>query len=298
MTTDEALERLGSSTARAAVDVLRMVVSGEVVAGEVSVLASDEHPLRSLVTPAVVADVSYINGVTGGNVFGMGIAGARKLARAMMGSDPDAPLGEGESPDELSELELSAVGEALNQMMAAAAGATGTVMGLDVQLSPPRTRRFATSQELTDAYEPAPHAIGVSISLLGEPCRLVQLVPNAFVVRMTRALDELGSETTPDGAEAAAGDPSSLALALQDVTVDFWAELGRTRMPTGRVTALPSGALIELDRFADDPIDLYVNGTPLGTGRLVVLDGSEWGVRIEQINGMDNEPEQERGGAA
>jgi flagellar motor switch protein FliN/FliY len=49
----------------------------------------------------VATSVSYIDGVTGGNVFVMTLDGARRLAAAMMGmeqpEDPDAP--------ELSELE-------------------------------------------------------------------------------------------------------------------------------------------------------------------------------------------------
>jgi flagellar motor switch protein FliN/FliY len=40
---------------------------------------------------------------------------------------------------------------------------------------------------------------------------------------------------------------------------------------------------VELDRQADEPIDLYVNGRHFATGRLVVVDGSEWAVRIERV---------------
>jgi flagellar motor switch protein FliN/FliY len=46
---------------------------------------------------------------------------------------------------------------------------------------------------------------------------------------------------------------------------------------------LPSGAIVELDRQADDPIDLYVNGTLFATGRLVVVDDTDWAVRIEHV---------------
>ena len=48
-----------------------------------------------------------------------------------------------------------------------------------------------------------------------------------------------------------------------------------------RSSGCPPGAVVELDRQADEPIDLYVNGTLFATGRLVVVDGTDWAVRIE-----------------
>ena len=62
-----------------------------------------------------------------------------------------------------------------------------------------------------------------------------------------------------------------------------WAELGRTRLPSAQIVGLPTGAVVELDKLADDAIDLYVNGTHFATGRLVVVDGTDWAVRIEHV---------------
>jgi flagellar motor switch protein FliN/FliY len=122
----------------------------------------------------------------------------------------------------------------------------------------------------------------------------VQLVPNAFVVRMDRALDELGAETAP---AAAATTPASRhgAPSLAGIPVRVWAELGRASMPTAEVVGLPQGAVVELDRGPDDPIDLFVNGRRFATGRLVVVDG-DWAVRIESVlpsssNSSDTEGE-------
>ena len=66
----------------------------------------------------------------------IGIEGARRLAAAMMGADPNAV----EAGGELSELEFSAVGEAMNQMMSAAAMATSTVLDEEVEIAPPDVR--------------------------------------------------------------------------------------------------------------------------------------------------------------
>ena len=54
-------------------------------------------------------------------------------------------------------------------------------------------------------------------------------------------------------------------------------------MTIRRAVALAPGAVVELDRELEDPIDLYVNGRRFATGRLVTLDGDEWAVRIDTV---------------
>ncbi|HTE60808.1 MAG TPA: FliM/FliN family flagellar motor switch protein [Solirubrobacteraceae bacterium] len=287
MTADDALVKLGQSTSEAICGVLEMFAPGEITPGEVVVVAGDKHPLDGVPVPAVATMVSYVDGVTGGNLFVMTVEGARKLAAAMMGGEP-----EGESA-ELSELELSAVAEAMNQMMASAAGATSEVLGTEVEIGVPETRTFTSADQAIDAYTRTPHATRAAVSVCGEPCRLVQLVPNAFVVRMSGALDELGSELTPHDAGASdarvaerstEGSPS-----LAGISVRVAAELGRARMASAQIVGLPAGAVVELDRQADEPIDLYVNGRRFATGRLMVVDGADWAVRIESILGQQPE---------
>jgi flagellar motor switch protein FliN/FliY len=167
-------------------------------------------------------------------------------------------------------------------MMAAAAGATSAVLGQEIDISTPETRFFATPTEAADAYELTPHATTVGFTLLGEPCRLVQLVPNAFVVRMKEAFDELDAQAAADG-RGRPGDGERISSdAVRAVPVRVWAELGRTRMPVGRAVGLATGAVVELDRAPDDPVDLFVNGRLFGTGRLLLVE-DEWAVRIESV---------------
>jgi flagellar motor switch protein FliN/FliY len=286
MSADNALMRLGESTAEAALGMLEMFAPGKAQVSGVSVVAGDANPLDGLPAPAVATSVSYVDGVTGGNVFILTFDGARKLAAAMMGmeepEDPDAP--------ELSELELSAIAEAANQMMAGAAGATSKVLGTEVEIGPPETKSFETVEEAASAYPRVPHAIRVAFSVCGEPCRLVQLVPNAFVVRMTKAFDELETEVAEGVPAAGQGeDPApERRPSLAGIPVRVWAELGRAQMPSAQLVGLPSGAVVELNRQADESIDLYVNGTRFATGRLMVVDGTDWAVRIETVLSTTN----------
>jgi flagellar motor switch protein FliN/FliY len=281
---DAALLKLGESTAEAAAGLLEMFAPGQVQVTGVSVVPGDSNPLEGLPAPAVATSVSYTEGVTGGNVFVLTLDGARRLAAAMMGmeepEDPDAP--------ELSELELSAIAEAANQMMASAAAATAAVLGTAVEIGPPETKSFATAEEATGVYPHVPHAIRLAFTVCGVPCRLVQLVPNAFVVRMTKALDERETELPLPAVAAAspvgqAGAASASRPSLAGIPVRVWAELGRTHLPSAELVGLPPGAVVELDRQAEDAIDLYVNGTRFATGRLMVVDGTDWAVRIETI---------------
>ena len=219
----------GAVTSEAVCGVLEMFAPGQITPGDVAVAGADRHPLQGIPTPAVVTMVSYVDGVTGGNLFVMTVAGARKLAAAMMGTEPDADGGAAE----LDELELSAVAEAMNQMMASAAGAVSAVLGTEVEIGVPETQTFASAEQAVAAYARTPHATRAAVSVCGEPCRLVQLVPNAFVVRMTRALDELGTEIAASGLRRpppARRAPPSLA----GIPVRVAAELGRARMASGR----------------------------------------------------------------
>jgi flagellar motor switch protein FliN/FliY len=282
MTPEDALVRIGVSTGAAIARALEAYCPNAVETHPPVVIDSEGDPVAGVPLPAVVADVSYVDGVTGGNLFLMPLPAARALAAAMMGADPTAV--DMDPTKELDELELSAAGEVANQMMAAAAAAASAVLGQEVEISVPETRVITTVAEGLVQKEGATSVVSVSIELLGHPCRLVQLVPHAFVVRMTRALDDLdaaedgGSLLT--GPEDGDGVPADM---LGTIGVRVAAELGRVNMTIRRAVSLGPGAVVARARALGDPIDLYVNGRRFGTGRLVTLDGEEWAVTIDTV---------------
>jgi flagellar motor switch/type III secretory pathway protein FliN len=73
------------------------------------------------------------------------------------------------------------------------------------------------------------------------------------------------------------------AGSLLDTTLRVWAEIGRTHMPAATVVGMSEGAILDLDREADEPAELFVNGRHFGTGRLILVDG-EWALRIESLD--------------
>jgi flagellar motor switch protein FliN/FliY len=285
MTPDEALIRIGESTGAAVAGALAAYCPDAVECATPVVVATDANPVAGVPLPAVVADVSYVDGLRGGNLFLMPLPAVRALAAAMMGEDPAAI--DADDNGELSELELSAAGEVANQMMATAAAAMSTVLGQEIEIAAPEVRVVAVAAEALTALDSATSVVSVAIDVLGHPCRLVLLVPHAFVVRMTRALDDLDAEfSTGDEELSAAGAPREDVLnadLLGGVADRVPAELGRVSMTIRRAVNLAPGAVVELDRELEDPIDLYVNGRRFGTGRLVTLDGDEWAVRIDTV---------------
>ena len=79
MAADEALGRLGQSTAEAVLGVLEMFAAGKVSAGEVTAHSNPADAFAGVPVPCVAMDVSYIDGVTGGNVFLITLDGARDI---------------------------------------------------------------------------------------------------------------------------------------------------------------------------------------------------------------------------
>jgi flagellar motor switch protein FliN/FliY len=277
MSNDAPLLRLGGSTAEAIEGLLKTFAPDGIRRGAVNARTSADDAAAGLVLPAVAADVSYVDGVTGGNVFMLPVEGARRLAAAMMGQDPDSV----ETGGELSELELSAVGEAMNQMMSAAAMATSDVLGQEVEIAPPQIRTVATEAEAVELLgaNGSAHILTADVTVLGAPSRLIQLIPNAFVVKMTRALDELTQEYTS----------APLSDSLRGVPVRVWAELGRARMAAGASLGVATGSVVELDREVDEPIDLYVDGMRFATGRLLVAEDGSLQLQVDSVIGLQTD---------
>ncbi|MDP9406841.1 MAG: flagellar motor switch protein FliN [Actinomycetota bacterium] len=75
--------------------------------------------------------------------------------------------------------------------------------------------------------------------------------------------------------------PRDLRL-LADVEVQLAVQLGRVRLPLRELLTLDAGSVVELDRSAESPVDVLVNGTLVARGEVVVIDG-EFGVRITSI---------------
>ena len=69
---------------------------------------------------------------------------------------------------------------------------------------------------------------------------------------------------------------------LYDLQLNVSAELGRTNMSLKKVLDIGLGGIIELNKFAGDPVELYINNKKFAEGEVVVVD-QNFAVRITNL---------------
>ncbi len=80
-------------------------------------------------------------------------------------------------------------------------------------------------------------------------------------------------------------DPKRVSM-LNDVNLKVKIELGRTQMLVEDVLALGEGSVVELDKLAGDPVDVYVNERLIARGEVLVLNDN-FCVRISEVLSRD-----------
>ncbi|MGZ0085255.1 flagellar motor switch phosphatase FliY [Caldibacillus thermoamylovorans] len=339
----DAIGEIGNISFGSSATALSMLLNQkvEITTPNVSVIErskiADEFP-----HPYVAIQVNYTDGFLGTNLLVIKQHDAAVIADLMLGGDGTAVN------DELGEIQLSAVQEAMNQMMGSAATSMSTVFGKRVDISPPTLHLLDLSEGKGLEYLPDEEFfIKVSFRLkIGEliDSNIMQLLPVDFAKELVGLL--LGSPSEPkdveertepaharampaDGPEPAptpanvggaivsqpAGRPGqasaervkeagvrpiqtadfaefdapSLAAAetrnlelLFDVPLQVTVELGRTKRSVQEILQLSTGSIIELDKLAGEPVDIFVNNKLIAKGEVVVID-ENFGVRITDI---------------
>ncbi len=81
---------------------------------------------------------------------------------------------------------------------------------------------------------------------------------------------------------AAAGNGQLNLDLIMDVRLTLTLEVGRTRISVRNLLALTQGSVIELDKLAGEPLDVYVNGTLVAHGEVVVVN-DKFGIRMLDV---------------
>ena len=80
-----------------------------------------------------------------------------------------------------------------------------------------------------------------------------------------------------------AGDGGEVNLELiQDVPVTLSVQLGSCSMSIRNLLQLNQGSVVELERAHGEPLDVYVNGTLIAHGEVVVIN-DKFGVRVTDV---------------
>ena len=69
---------------------------------------------------------------------------------------------------------------------------------------------------------------------------------------------------------------------LKDLQLNVYIELGRTQMQIKDILELERGYVIELEKLASEPVDVYVNNKKIAEGEVVVID-KHFGIRITNL---------------
>jgi flagellar motor switch protein FliN/FliY len=183
----DALGEIGNITFGSAATALSTLLGKKVdiTTPQVSMITheelQDEFPV-----PHVAVNVNYVDGFHGTNLLVIQTRDAQVIADLMMGGDGTGQLGE------LSEIHISAVQEAMNQMMGSSATSMSTIFNRFVNISPPGINILNLSGGQGNQEIP-PEDIFIKISfrlIIGDliDSTLMQLLPVSFARDMVSIL--------------------------------------------------------------------------------------------------------------
>ena len=97
------------------------------------------------------------------------------------------------------------------------------------------------------------------------------------------AVAEAGERVQFDALRATSADGGDVNLdMILDVPVTLAMEVGRTRISIRNLLQLNQGSVVELDRAAGEPLDVFVNGTLVAHGEVVVIN-EKFGIRLTDV---------------
>ncbi|PWA13513.1 flagellar motor switch phosphatase FliY [Pueribacillus theae] len=150
--------------------------------------------------PHVAINVKYTEGFKGENVMVIQEKDAQIIADLMLGGD-----GTNVSDESLTDIQLSAVQEAMNQMMGSASTSMSTIFNKKVDISPPSIEKLNAKQgEGTDQIPQDEYLVKVSFALkVGDliDSKIMQIVPIPFAKEMVKELLDLQAAELGDDAE-------------------------------------------------------------------------------------------------
>ena len=304
---------------------------------------------KQFVIPNIAVDVKYTSGIEGQNLLIIKTSDAGIIANLMMGGD-----GKVENVN-LSEIEISAVSEAMNQMIGSAATSMATMFGREVNISPPNCKVWddhtinlpesitededvvlvsfkLTVGDLIDSNMmqilPLTTAKRIVSIMMGEPEAAPEAKPEPKAQQQQQAPPQQQQAPPPQQVQqqpqqqapqqqapqqqyiqsepvysqpevqrprvdvqqasfqplqetAIHTSPRNIDLIL-DVPLEISVVLGRTKKSIKDILNLGTGSLIELEKLAEEPVEIMVNGKKVAYGEVVVVD-ENFGVRITNI---------------
>jgi flagellar motor switch protein FliN/FliY len=268
--------------------------------------------------PKVVSTIEFKHGLTGSNLLMMDEKDATIIADLMMGGD-----GTGGNSS-LTELELSAVAEAMNQMIGSASTAMATMFGRAIDILPPNVSLWSNSEnvdykEISNDKYICKIAFDLNVEGLIQS-EIMQIFTGDTVEEISKimmgdtegeSVVEIAEEAPPKIIETKKVEPIFEAESqaekiiiekpifnqlspsteqrpprnldlIMDVPLEFSVVLGKTKKTIKEVLSFGNGSVVELNKLADEPLEIYVNGKLIAQGEVVVIN-ENFGIRITNI---------------
>ena len=101
---------------------------------------------------------------------------------------------------------------------------------------------------------------------------------------MTEEIDEVADDKKTEGGGQGAGeatDTQDLEFIL-DIPLELSVELGRKKMLVNDLLQLGQGSIVELNKLAGEPLEIFINNKLVARGEVVVVN-EKFGVRLTDI---------------
>jgi flagellar motor switch protein FliN/FliY len=257
-------------------------------------------------SPYLLVEVEYTTGINGSNIFIIKSQDAAIIANLMMG-------GNGQNCcSTVDEIAISAVSEAMNQMIGYSATSLSEMFNTVIVISPPKIKLIENKND-DELFEldTSEQIVVISFELkIGDILQSqIMLVMNIDVakqqvqylledtnkefsnfvsdVKINDTINTPASQSQgPTEGNSSFPNTGNLNLIL-DVPLRLSVLLGRTKRNIADVLRLTQGSIVELERLESEPVDILVNDKLIARGEVVVVK-EYFGVRITDIISTEN----------
>ena len=161
----DALGEIGNISMGSAATTMSVLLSRkvEITTPRVSIMLLDDMR-KDYPMPYIIVEVRFTEGINGTNLLAMKESDAAIIADLMMGNDGSNP------PTGMNELYMSAVAEAMNQMMGATATSLSSIFKSRVDLAPPKVRLIdlAGNDNITDSVTGSEDLVRIAFRMVVE----------------------------------------------------------------------------------------------------------------------------------
>jgi flagellar motor switch protein FliN/FliY len=280
----------------------------------VEVVSWDEI-LEECEEKCLLIEVNYTKGFEGSSMLIVKENDAKIIADLMMGGDGS------NIQEDLTEFHMSAISEAMNQMVGSSATSISSIFDVLVDIAPPNIissnpeeynyRKLLNNSKETNYFVKTSFKMVVGdlidskvMQLLGLPFALDMF--NKLIGKSSQEAKKkednnkkdknkefVEKEKISSNIELTAFDEVKSSMEgqisgernidmLLNVPMEITVELGRTNKLIKDVLNLTTGSILELESFAGEKVDVLVNGKKIALGEVVVVDDC-YGVQITDI---------------